>query len=322
MDDAELRALLAAQAKLITELSERIAPTRPVLPLRVLYDSYETAQKHRPGWRSCAAMLSPFVAMFTARDCAGLQAADWTTYRVSRPELAASSLNYSLRMAKAMLRWGKQQGHLAAVPQLCEEKSLPAKKHRETAPTERDNLAMLSECSRAMERYIVLAAVDAGLRNGEIRRLERSWVDREKMQIHLPAVVAKGTDQSRKARSVPLTKRLLAAIDSIPRDIRSPLVLVSPRTGGPLCQTWVTWIFEDVAQRAGVKAVPGEGKVRCHDGRHGFATEAHARGVKLRAIQKALGHASLQQTADYIGDRDDDLEQATKDFEAGISDRG
>lgn len=313
MDD-ELRALVIAQARLIADLSERIAPSRAQVPVKQLFQEYEIAQKHRRGWRTAKAMVAPVVSMLADRDAASLTVADWTAYRVSRPALAPSSLNFTMRMLKAMLRWAKVEGLLTAVPALCDARKQPAKAHRETAPTEDDVSRLLGEATRVRDRYIVLAACDAGLRNTEIRLLEWSWIDRSRREIRLPASITK----SRRSRVVPITKRLMGAIDAMPRDIRSPLVMMSP-TGGPYSQEWVTRLWHGVCDLADIQAAPGEGKVRLHDGRHGFATNAAERGVRIEVLSEILGHASLEQTRAYVQHRRGDLDVARELFEAGIA---
>jgi integrase len=312
--DEELRALLAAQSRLIAELTERLAPRARVLPLAELYAQHEIAQKHRPGWKTNAFMLRPIVKLLGARDCAGLLVADWTAYRVSRDDLAPTSLNLALRCLKAMLRWGKREGLLSVVPQLCDAGKLKQKAHRETAPTEADVGKLLDACVQPRDRVIVLCACDSGMRNTEIRLLEWSWVKRDKMEIDLPAAITK----SRKARSVPMTRRELAAIDAMPRDIRSPLVLRSSRTGEALTQSWMSILFRQLAAAAEIKAVPGERRVHLHDGRHGFATNAAERGVRIEVLSEILGHASLEQTRAYVSRRKGDLAAARVLFEAGI----
>ena len=312
---AELRALLAAQSAQISALVSALRPaSQSSLTVRELYRQYEIAQKHRPGWRTAAHMVSPFVAMHGERDATGLLVADWTAYRVSRDDLAPSSLNYTLRVVKAMLRWAKAEGLLTAAPQLCDAKKQKAKKHRETAPTEDDVGRILAEAEGARDRVIILCACDSGMRNSEIRHLQWHWIDRVAMQIHLPAAITK----SRKARSVPMTERLLAAIDAIPRDIRSPFVLRSPRTNGPYSQPHMTVMWQELARRAGLRPADGEGRVRLHDGRHGFATNAAERGIRIEVISEILGHATLEQTREYVQPRKGDLEEARKRFEAGI----
>lgn len=313
MDD-ELRATLAAMAAQIAELTARAAPVAVSLSFGDLYARCEKAQQHRPGWVTSAHLLRPLVKHWGAREVASLVVADWTAYRVERSDLAPTSLNTALACLMALLRWGKREGLYQAVPQLCEARRLKAKKHRETAPTEADVGKLLEEANRGRDRYIILAACDAGLRNSEIRLMEWGWVDRLAMVIHLPAAITK----SRKARTVPMTRRLLHAIDAIPRDIRSPLVLRSPRTGGAYSQNWMSLMWRALAEQAELVAAHGEIRVRLHDGRHGFATNAVERGVRIEVLQKILGHATLQQTADYVSSRSGDLDAARDLFEAGI----
>jgi integrase/recombinase XerD len=314
VDDAELRALLAAQARLITELSERIAPTRPTITVAELYKTCEISQQHRPGWVTSAHLLRPLIKRWGSRDVASLMVADWTAYRVERSDLAATSLNSVLACLLAMVRWGKREGMYPAVPQLCEAKRLKAKKHRESATTEEDVEHLLFESDLARDTFIILAANDAGLRNSEIRLLEHSWVDRARLQINLPAAITK----SRRARSVPITRRLLASIDALPRDIRSPLVLRSPRTGGAYSRNWMSMIWRGLAERAELKPAAGEKRVPLHSGRRGYATRAVERGVRIEVLQQILGHANLQQTADYVASRPTDLSSARETFERGI----
>lgn len=314
MDDSELRALLAAQQAQIAALVAALAPAAATLTLAELYQRYEAAQRHRAGWRAASFMLRPVVTMHGPRATSSLIPADWTSYRLSRGTLAPSSLNFTLRCLKAMLRWGRREGLMPTVPQLCDAAKQPQKAHRETAPTEADVGKLLDEAEEAKDRVIVLCACDSGMRNTEIRLLQWSWVDRVAMLIRLPASITK----SRKARPVPMTKRQLAAIDNIPRDIRSPYVLRSQKGGGPFSRDRMTRRWRALAELAELEAAPGEKRVRLHDGRHGYATNAVARGVRIEVVSEILGHASLEQTRAYVQPRPRDLADARETFEAGI----
>jgi integrase len=313
VDDAELRALLAAQARLITELSERIAPTRPVLPLGVLYNSYEAARKARPAWYSVRAMLLPFVERYIDRDAAGLEVRDWTAHKEALARLAPSSRNTTLAYVKAMLGWAVESGLLAARPAICNAKNEPQKDHRETAPTEEEVQRLLAVCKKQRERVIVLCSGDSGMRRNEIRQLQWSWVSRERKEIALPNWACKGG----RGRVVPATRRELDAIDNMPRDIRSPYVLRNAKGKPYAVQMFTNW-WRALATAAGLEAVPGEVRVRLHDNRHGYATNAVTRGVRIEVVSEILGHASLEQTRAYVQARPRDLEQAREAFEAGI----
>lgn len=313
MDDAELRALLAAQARLITELSERIAPVRPTLPLAELYTRHEAARKSRPAWHSVRAMLRPFVQRYGDRDAATLAVRDWSDYKATRDELAPASRNVSLAHVKAMLGWAVEEGLLAERPALCKAVKEKQKDHRETAPNESEVLRLLEVCTKPRERVIVLCACDSGMRRNEIRQLQWPWVDWDQRSIKLPNWACKGG----RGRVVTATRRELAAIDNMPRDIRSPYVLPNAQ-GEPYAKQMFTNWWRGLATAAGLEAVPGELRVRLHDGRHGYATNAVERGVRIEVVSERLGHASLEQTRAYVQSRPRDLERARDDFEAGI----
>lgn len=314
MDD-ELRALLAAQARLIAELSERIAPVRiAALPLSDLFAQYEVAQKARPGWRTAKSMLTPVLKLLGARDAGALTVRDWTEYRDSRAELAPSSRNYTLFVLKAMLRWGVAEGLLAAESPLCRARTQPQKDHRETAPTEDDVTRLLAEVRQPRERVIVLCAVDSGMRRNEIRQLQWSWVDRDRLEIALPNWACK----NHRGGIVPMTARLRGAIEAMPRVLRSPYVLANPKTGEPYAREMLTKWWRELADLAGLKAEPGEVRVRLHDGRHAYVTQALERGVRLEVVSDVVRHASLDQTIIYRKRRPNDLRAARETFEAGI----
>lgn len=315
MDDAELRALLAAQARLITELSERIAPARPTIPLGELYARYEAARKSRPAWYSVRAMLLPFIERYRDRDAGTMAVRDWSDYRELRPSLAPSSRNTTLAYVKSLFGWAVEQGLLTDRPPLCKASAEKQRDHRETAPDEADVQKLLAACTKPREKVIVLCACDSGMRRNEIRQLQWSWIDSERRSISLPNWACKGG----RGGVVPTTRRALAAIDNMPRDIRSPYVLGNPqKKGQPYAKQMFTNWFRALATAAGLKAVPGETRVRLHDARHGYATNAVERGVRIEVVSDVLRHASLEQTRAYVQRRPRDLEQARDDFERGI----
>lgn len=312
MDDSELRALFAAQQKQLDALAgakaELAAPE-----LYELFELYKTSQLKRAGWRSLESMVRPFVDALADRPAGALAVVDWTGWRDSRAELAASTRNYILRMLKAFFRWAVAEGRLSTEPPMCRARAQPAKKGRETAPTEDDNSELLKACQTQRERVIVLCAVDSGMRRNEIRQLQWDWI--RGRDIAIPNWAAK----KGRGRVVPATRRQLEAIHAMPRMLRSPYVLGDPETGLPYHPQTFTWWWSELRRRTSVLAAPGEGSVRLHDGRHGYATNAVGRGVRLETVSEILGHASIQQTMTYVQRRPRDLDQAREAFEAGIA---
>jgi integrase len=147
---------------------------------------------------------------------------------------------------------------------------------------------------------LVLLGGEAGLRRGEIAALE--WADvnlkREALTVSRqqwdgPEGAVVDLPKGGKARSVPLTGRLLAAL-------RAHQHLVGPRVlydrdahpvTGPTLKSWLC----TVQRRAGFRA---GGDV--HILRHTFGSHLAMRGAPVRAIQELMGHAHLEETMRYM----------------------
>jgi integrase len=301
VEDAELRALLAAQSRLIAELSERIAPVpASTLTFGALHALYEAAKKRGKSWQTVKYLLRPPIREWRERVAAALRVSDWTALRTSYEEhYAPTTLNQILDWVKALLRWGVEQGLLPDEPHVCRAKWAKCKRARETAPSEGDISAMLGlgSCD-AKRRVVVLCDCDAGMRVSEIKQLQWSWLNRERMEIHIPNWAAKGGSGG----VTQMTRRLLDAIDNIPRDLRTPFMLTHESKSGPRLytrQTLSDW-WKELAREAGIQAVPGERRVHAHDGRGAFATRAADRGVPIEVIQGMLRHKRLETTIIYL----------------------
>lgn len=312
--------MIAAQTALITALVESQRPaSQPTTTVRELYTEYEKANKSRAAsWPTIFYLLRPVVAELGLRVAHELQVSDWTTYRTANEgKYSGSTLNQQLAWLKTMLRWNHEQGALATLPHLCKAKPAKVKIARETATTEDDVVKVLPH-ARAIQRIMVLGVCDAMMRRNEIRQLQRGWLDRERMEIRLPDWACKG----RRGRTVFMTRRLLTAIDAIPRHISSPYVLTNPKTGTLYHKVTLGKWWRALAEKAELQPVPGEVRVHLHDGRAGAATEASDRGVPIEDISEMLGHASLETTRIYLrrhGRRKHDaLARARERFESGI----
>jgi integrase/recombinase XerD len=293
------------------------------ITVKQLYEKYEAAHLATHSWSTVEIRLRSVVAALAERDVMSLRVFDWTDYRAEREKQeipigkpgrfrSAATINCELTFLKALLNWAVAQGRIPHNP-LSAAKRVKAKSHRETAPREHDISALLDETG-ARQRVIVLCATDAGMRRGEIRFLSWDWIDRDAGVITLPGWACKGG----RGGPVPATKRLIEAIDAIPRHLRSPYVLTNPTTGEPYSLRVISRWFRDIADRAGIQAAPADGRVHLHDCRHAFASNATRRGVRIEIVSQVLRHASLDQTRDYVQTASDDLTAALERFEAGI----
>ncbi len=92
-------------------------------------------------------------------------------------------------------------------------------------------------------------------------------------------------------------------------DMRN-LVFLSNRTGTPVKNSSYDTHLYKLCEEAGIKPIS------MHVIRHTYATRAIERGVSPKALQKLLGHASLQVTMDtYVHVTDDSKLLAVRQFE-------
>jgi len=313
-DDLIARALQILQRRAAGEAT-------PAITVAQLYDRYEAARKHTRGWPVVGGRLrsirdtvyAPGIPPLGRREAMSLRVLDWSDYRSFKlsEEFAVGrrrtewTVDCHLISLKTMLTWAVDEGRIPHNP--LDRARVKSHSRREVAPDEEEIGLPLEEAEPRM-RYVILAAADAGMRRNEIRLCEHGWVDHIARRIHLAGHACKGG----KARSVPATRRLLSAIDALPRHVRAPWILTNPETSAPYSMSLFSRYFRVLADSVGLK------HVKLHDLRHSAATNAVARGVKITAVQKMLGHANLSTTLVYVNAREDDLGPALDAIEAGI----
>jgi integrase len=139
--------------------------------------------------------------------------------------------------------------------------------------------AALEAAGERMRCWLLLAG-DAGLRRAEISALRRGQIMGTRLHV-----MGKGA----RARTVPLSRRLRAALEAWPADDRM-------WQAGPGHLGW------KVAEHLRACGVDGT----CHQLRHLFGTQFFkASGGDLRRTQQVMGHGSPSVTAQYVAFLDD-----------------
>ena len=151
--------------------------------------------------------------------------------------------------------------------------------------------------TRRMKTF-VWTTYTLGLRIGEAVHLEVGDLDSQRMMVHIHR--GKGA----KDRYVPLPQSTLAALRLFWTTHRNPRFLF-PAEGRdhqngsaaqtPMSISTVQSAFKKITQQLNFGK-----KVSCHTLRHSYATHLLEAGVSLKAIQKYLGHSSLQTTLIYL----------------------
>lgn len=156
--------------------------------------------------------------------------------------------------------------------------------------SQQEVLSILESVDNLKHKTILYMTYAAGLRVGEVVRLQLSDIDSKRMMIRV--CQAKG----RKDRYVMLSEKVL-------KILRNYFLLYRPKTwlfpgmSGEdtfLTERTVQHVFEHAKEKAGVLK-----QVGVHVLRHSFATHLLEAGTDLRYIQELLGHASSKTTEIY-----------------------
>lgn len=219
-----------------------------------------------------------------------------TRGRKSKP-VSGKTINNALAVLSRMVRfWYEREGLMpprikAGLVRLDE----PEADYYE--PEEFEALVAGAAKAGLQELVIVLLMGDAGMRQGEIRALH--WSDIRKHPeptIRVQRTRFKADEyapKSKKGRSIPLSPRLVAALEALPRRRGCPHVI--HEAGEPLTPKLVRGRIVRCERAAGMAETGLSHKLR-----HTFATRLVAAGVPLLVIKELLGHADLRTTQRYL----------------------
>ena len=127
-----------------------------------------------------------------------------------------------------------------------------------------------------------------GLRVSEAAQMRPGDIDRERRLVWVR--YGKGG----KDRAIPLSVKMLDALEEYRQRYRCRSWLFSGKSGGPLSVSALQRAFSDAVRQSKV-----EKRASVHTLRHSFATHLLEYGVDLRVIQELLGHQCLQTTTIY-----------------------
>ena len=257
---------------------------------------------------------------FLGRDppLADITAGDVTAFLSSLDHLSAKTLlNYHTGLA-ALWTWATKEG--IADQHIVRQVQRPKPEQREIMPYTRSDLqAMLTACHRSTayvrpgkrrsnhsrptadrDRAIILLLVDTGMRASELCELRIRDLD---IPNHRVRVMGKG----RKERMLPISARTTQAIWRYlaTRDTkRDHSFLFATRTEGPLERNNLRNTLKRIGRRAGV------GGVTVHRFRHTFAIAFLRNNGHIMALQRMLGHSTLDMVTRYLAIAQADIENA------------
>lgn len=172
-------------------------------------------------------------------------------------------------------------------------------------PDEEDRLMTVLEDGRSPLRFMVVLAINTGLRVSEILKLQIEHVDFHRDVLYIKATK---TDEDREVPLNDITRRLLTDLVTRAQDRGNGYIFTNPRTGAQYVTIKTAW--GNACRRAGIK------DLRFHDLRHTFGTRAADAGVPLNAIRDVMGHHSTTMTERYAHATDEGKRKAVEAVQA------
>lgn len=301
-----LVAMVGAQAPILRE----IAPAQKQTTVAELYAAYVKVRQHEHSWAEIRVKLAPLVRRLGGLRVFELTPKVWAEHYSARKQQetrrgkppADHTVNVELARAKEMIDWGVEAGLVDAnfLKPAKKVKTISARETFLTEPQVQELLGGISDLptmhSQLVTRAFILCALDGLMRFNEVRHLRRDRIGKDGV-VELQAKQTK----SRKRRTVALTPRALSALEDIPPVLGTHEIFANPDTGrlyaGATIRAWFR--VACIASNIDAYAADGE-RVVIHALRHSGASAADRRGASLRAIQDALGHASIATTSKYV----------------------
>ena len=163
-------------------------------------------------------------------------------------------------------------------------------------------------------RAFIVVGLHTGMRLGELRKLQWSYVDRDKWVIRLPAEISK----ERRSKNIPINSHVKAVLESLPRALHHDFVL--------------TYKGQPIRDKGGLKRSFGtackNGEIPCgrkvpngitfHDIRRTVKTNMVNAGVDRVHRDVILGHSLQGMDAHYMAPSEEDLHRAMDRYTAWL----
>lgn len=282
-----------ASALTFRELAEKYEAKKLVEPVY----AGDTRIKGQRSWKQQRVFLKPLRAYFGAflvRKITYEHLAEYRQKRFETPkptgrQRSVGQVNRELSLMRTIFIYAKRLSIVIRSPFDAGDSLInmanEARRDRILTPDEEKRL--LAQCTgrRAHLRCIVIAALDTGMRRGELLQLLWSDVNFEKGVI----VVRSTTTKTRRPRIIGMTSRLIDALTE-------HLEITQGRSQDPIfggikdCKN----AFNTACKKAGIE------DLHFHDLRHTATTRAVQAGASPAIVMKMTGHSQFSTFARYV----------------------
>jgi integrase len=240
--------------------------------------------------------LDVLTAYFGKRKMKSIRHIDIETFKQKRLEIptrantqrSIASVNRELQLLRTIFIFAERQGWIDRNPFHAGDPLInrAAENRRNRILTYAEEELLLAQCigKRAHLRPLIIAAIESGMRRGELFKL--TWADVDLAQHRI--IVRARNAKAGKERTAIITDRLADELRRIQKPDSKPDDLVFGIT------TDVKHSFVSACKDAGIE------NLHFHDLRHSFITRSAAAGILPTVSMKLAGHEDLEMHSRYL----------------------
>lgn len=216
----------------------------------------------------------PFFGDMTLKQIDKAAVRRYRQHRHAKSDVTVATANRDISVLRRLLNFALEEGYILSNP-MAHTRMERERRTKRPVLSVREEQALIAVAPAHLQRIIV-AAVDTGMRRGEV--LKQRWEDID-FDNRLLYVSESKTPEGEK-REIPLTGRLYASLVSQKKEKG----IIFTFEGGPLKNIKTAW--SGSLRRAGVR------HLRFHDLRHTANTRLMLAGVMQEVRRELIGHSS------------------------------
>lgn len=206
--------------------------------------------------------------------------------RLANRDLSPSTVHAHARAIRAFLRFAHEEEYLSFPVKF----DMPNKQRKHMDVLSSEEIKQVLEICQCRDKALVMLLIDSGMRRGEA--LDLSWED---VDFNTGSILVRN-GKGGKARTVFIGVKTRRAMLKLKQASEREAIF-------PLTASGVSSLFSRLSEKSGVHIYP-------HKCRRTFATLALRNGMNLFALQRLLGHSTLEMTRRYVYQLDSDLTKA------------
>lgn len=278
--------------------------------------------KALPSYDRIKLAMKNFNAVFGERRVNSMKAVDIENYQLKREQQgrAAATIDMEIKIVQTAVTKAFDNdildGHSLKTFRKVKRKLKKGSNARKRILTV-DEFLKLKASSPSHLKAMVEIAYNTGMRAGEIRTLQWSYIDKEREFIRLPAKAVKES----KAKTIPINHHVKAVLDRLPRAIHHDFVVTYNRP--PIKQKdGYKRSFRTACKKAGIPCGRRiSNGITFHDIRRTAKTNMLSAGISKVHCDLILGHSLQGMDAHYVVPDDDTLKQAMERYTKWLDDK-